>query len=210
MGGFAVALGMVALTASSEREGEGGPSFHLVLSDGHGQLQGQSEHVATEVVEIFREIGIDVTWSKDPSLSPRTNTVTVAVLNHSSREWDIAAGAMAATLGRGSGSMGSIFLFYPDIVRAMDFRPARTSSIRDGRPPGVPWDVGIARVITHEILHYYLPDRPHDETGIFMAHQRGDLLLSPRLQISPETREALLAKVRNSVTKVVDPDAKPE
>lgn len=52
-----------------------------------------------------------------------------------------------------------IFLFYPDITRAMDYRPARTNSIRDGRPAGIPSEVGIARIITHDILHYFLPRR---------------------------------------------------
>jgi hypothetical protein len=56
--------------------------------------------------------------------------------------------------------------------------------------------VGVARVITHEIVHYFLPGRPHDETGIFMEHQRGDTLLSPKLEISTETRDALLKKLR--------------
>jgi hypothetical protein len=56
--------------------------------------------------------------------------------------------------------------------------------------------VGAARVITHEILHYFLPGRPHDEAGIFMEHQRGDSLLSPKLEVSPDTREALLTKLK--------------
>jgi hypothetical protein len=103
---------------------------------------------------------------------------------------------MATVARDGSDSPGSVFLFYPDVARAMDFRPARTSSIRDGRPPGVSWHVGVARVITHEILHYFLPGRPHDAAGIFMEHQRGDLLLSPKLEISPDTREALVKKLR--------------
>ncbi len=197
MGGFAVVLEILAFAWSSQGEGGDRPSFHLVLSDGHGQMQGQSKHIAEEVAEIFREIGVDVTWSSDPSAPSSTaNRVTVAVLNHSSRDWGIAKGAMAATLGARSGSAGSIFLFYPDITRSMDFRPARTSSIRNGRPPGVSWDVGIARVIAHEILHYFLPGRPHDEAGIFKEHQRGDLLLSPKLEVSPKTQEALRSRLR--------------
>lgn len=185
MTGFPIVLGFVA-------------GFHLVLSDGHNQLQGQSKHVAKEVVEIFREMGIDVTWSSDPSdpFLSAPNTVTAAILPHSSRDWRIADGAMATVARDGSDSPGSVFLFYPDVARAMDFRPARTQSIRDGRPAGVSWHVGVARVLTHEILHYFLPGRPHDATGIFMEHQRGDILLSPKLEVSPHTREALLKKLR--------------
>jgi hypothetical protein len=46
--------------------------------------------------------------------------------------------------------------------------------------------VGIARVITHDILRYFLPGRQHNATGIFMEHHRGDSPLSPTLDISPD------------------------
>jgi len=184
MGGFTLALGLFA-------------GFHLVLADGHNQLQGQSKHVANAVVEIFGEMGIDVTWSSDPSVptSSARPTVIVALLPHSSREWRLRDGAMATVAREGSDSPGSVFLFYPDVARAMAFRPARSSSIRDGRPSGVSWHVGVARVVTHEILHYFLPGRPHDSAGIFMEHQRGDSLLSPKLEVTHDTPEALLAKL---------------
>jgi hypothetical protein len=185
MSGFAMAFGLFA-------------GFHLVLSDGHNQLQGQSKHVAKEVVEIFRNMGIEVAWSSDPGdLSSSTPyTVTVAILPHSSRAWRMADGVMAAVTRGGSDSRGSVFLFYPDVARAMDYHPARTSSIRNQRPPGVSWHVGVARVISHEILHYFLPGRSHDATGIFMEHQCGDLLLSAKLEVIPDAREALLKKLR--------------
>lgn len=185
MGGFTMALELFA-------------GFHLVLADGHNQLQGQSKHVAKEVVEIFGEMGIDVTWSSDPSAARASSrpTVIVAVLPHSSRDFRLREGAMAAVAREGSGSPGSVFLFYPDVARAMDFRPARSSSIRDGRPSGVSWHVGVARVVTHEILHYFLPGRAHDAAGIFMEHQRGDSLLSPKLEVSRDTQEALLNRLR--------------
>lgn len=185
MDGFSMALGLFA-------------GFHLVLADGHNQLQGQSKHVVKKVVEIFAEMGLDVTWSSDPSVpsSSARPTVIVAILAHSSRDRRLRDGAMAAVAREGSDSPGSVFLFYPDVARAMDFRPARSSSIRDGRPSGVSWHVGVTRVVAHEILHYFLPGRSHDTTGIFMEHQRGDSLLSPKLEVSPDTREALLNRLR--------------
>jgi hypothetical protein len=196
MGGFAVVFGTLAV-ACSAAAAEQKLSFHLVLCDGHGQLQGQSKRVAGNVVEIFRDIGIDVTWSSDPRVPPSSavNVVTVAVLPHSSSDWRIRDRAMATTLRAGAGS-ASIFLFYPDIARAMGIWPARMGSIRD-RPAGIAWDVGVARVITHEILHYFLPSRPHDKTGIFMEHLRGDFLLSQKLEVVSETRGALLEKLRS-------------
>lgn len=198
MGGFAVVLGILAV-ASGAVVAEHKPSFHLVLCDGDWQLQGQSKQVAKNVVEIFREIGISVTWSAEPSIpsAEASNMVTVSVLNHSSRDWHLGRGAMATTLRAEPGSPASIFIFYPDVARVINLRPTRTSSILYRRQPGVSWQVGVARVITHEILHYFLPGRPHDETGIFMEHLRGDILLSPKLEVILETREALLAKLRS-------------
>lgn len=171
--------------------------FHLVLSDGHNQLQGQSRHVAQEVVETFRSIGVRVTWSSDPKEIPsETDFVTVAILPHSSRDWRLAKGALAAVAREGIDSRGSVFLFYPDIARALDFHPARSSSIRDTRPPGVPWHVGVARIVVHEILHFFLPERSHDRSGIFMEHHRTDSLLSPTIEIAPGTRESLRERLR--------------
>jgi hypothetical protein len=158
---------------------------------------GAGEARAREVVEIFQGMGVEVTWSSDPSKTPpeSLDVVTVAILPHSSRDWRLREGAMAAVAREKPGSRGSVFLFYPDILRALDFQPARSSSIRDGRPPGVPWHVGIARVVVHEVLHYFLPERPHDTSGIFMEHHRADSLLSAKLEVAPATREALLMRV---------------
>jgi hypothetical protein len=64
------------------------PSFHLVLSDGNFQLEGQASRIAELVAKSVREMGIEMTWSFDPSdpSLPVSNVVNVIVLPHSSFE----------------------------------------------------------------------------------------------------------------------------
>jgi hypothetical protein len=172
---------------------EGEPGFHFVLCDGNHQLHGQAGRVADAVVEIFGEMGILATWSSDPADATRdaSRKVNVVVLPHSSRDWKMQQGVLA-TVRWAEPSRGAVFIFYPDIERALDYAPGRYQSIlRGGKPPAPSWQKGIARVIAHEILHYFLPGRPHDAAGIFMSHVGGDFLMSPSFGLAEATRDAL-------------------
>lgn len=168
------------------------PSFHFVLSDENHQLRGRPGRVAQQVVDTFQEMRIRATWSSepnDPHLDP-TRSVIVVVLPNSSRDWDLAPGVAGAVLSTDS---RSVFIFYPEIERAAGLRPVREPSILGGGWPVVRWQRAIARVIAHEILHYFLPNRPHDPTGLFMADLSGSRLNRPRLDLTEETRKALAA-----------------
>ena len=183
----ATGLGLLALSVS----------FHLVLSDGNRQLLGRSNAVAEHVAGIFREMGVEMTWSFDASelgnLPP--HTVHVIIRPHSSREWGLGAGALATVL-REPDSRSSVFVFYPDLERALVRRPMRPQSLRGGRPPGRAWLDAVSRVIAHEILHYFLPGRPHDATPLFREHVGGGELASATFTVSLETRDALVARLR--------------
>jgi hypothetical protein len=195
MRGLRAALGFLALASFPVDAAEDRPRLHVILSDGHNQLQGQSKQVANEMIAIFRTMGIDLTWSSDPSAwSTTLPSVLVSVVPHSGRDWGIGEETLAAVMRDGPDSPGSVFLFYPDI--ALNFRPGRKEAIRNAPRALVSWQVGIARVITHEILHFFLPGRPHDESGIFLEKLRRDTLLRPGLEVSPDTREALVKRLR--------------
>jgi hypothetical protein len=192
---LSLALGLLALASLNADAAEDRPGLHLFLSDGHNQLQGQSKRVANEVIAIFREMGVDVTWSSDPS-APSTAfpSVLISVVPHSGRDWHIAKEAMAAVLGNGPDSPGTVFLFYPDV--ALNFRAGRTEAARNAPRAFVSWHVAVARIITHEILHSFLPGRPHDTDGIFMESLRRETLMRRGLEVSSDTREALVARLR--------------
>ncbi|HSF15101.1 MAG TPA: hypothetical protein VLK65_06080 [Vicinamibacteria bacterium] len=173
------------------------PSFHFVLSDGSRQLLGLSEEVAERVAGIFADMEVDVSWSFDaselPSLPPRT--VHVIVRPHSARDWGLSSGVLATVL-REPDSRSSVFVFYPDLERALIRRPMRPQSLRGGRPPGEAWLDAVSGVITHEILHYFLPGRSHDRSGVFAEHVDGGELARSSFETSPETRDALIERLR--------------
>lgn len=167
------------------------PSFHLVLSDGNDQLKGQLNATAERVATSFREIGIEVTWSFDPSdpSLPAFNVVKVIVLPRSSRDWGMSSGVLAA-VRRGSDSQALVVVFYKEVDRILNVRSIQGPNALGTRPVNA-----VARVIVHEVLHYFLPERPHDPDGVFKDHVGGNLLARSSVEIRPDTREALVAKL---------------
>lgn len=173
------------------------PSFHLVLSDGDFQLEGQTDRIAEKVARSFREMGVEVTWSFDPSdpSLPASNVVKVIVLPRSSEDWELGPGVLAATR-RDPDEQASIVVFYKELERVLNVRqPRATHSIQGWRAPGRRIINGVARVVVHEILHYFLPGRPHDPEGVFMDHVGGNLLARSSFEISAGTRDALVARL---------------
>jgi hypothetical protein len=192
---LSMALGFLWVVSFDADAAENKAALHFILSDGHNQLRGQSKRVADEVIAIFRAMGIDATWSSDPSASSTMlPAVLISVVPHSGRDWHLAKEAMAAVLGNGPDSPGTIFLFYPDI--ALNFRSGRTEAARNAPQALVSWHVAVARIITHEILHSFLPGRPHDTDGIFMESLRRETLMKRGLGVRSDTQEALVARLR--------------
>ncbi len=170
------------------------PSFHLVLSDGNDQLKGQSDRIAETIAKSFGKMEIDVTWSRDPSdpSLPAANVVHVIVLPRSSQEWHLSPGILAATR-RDSNGKALIVVFYPEVERILNVRsPFAAQPIQGWRAPGRRVVNGVARVVVHEILHYFLPGRPHDTDGVFMDHV-GNVLAHSTFEMNAETRDALVA-----------------
>lgn len=195
----ALTYGLLCLSSAQARgvAEDREPGFHFVLCDGNHQLYGQAGRITEAVVEIFREMGIHATSSAPTeSALAASQTVNVVVLPHSSRDWRMQEGVLA-TVRWGDQSQAAVFIFYPDVEKALDYAPARYESIlRGGEPPAPSWQKGIACVIAHEILHYFLPGRPHDTAGIFMSHVDGSFLMSPSFRVADATREALVEKLR--------------
>ncbi len=173
------------------------PSFHLVLSDGNDQLKGQSNRIAQNVAERFGQMGVAVTWSFDPSdpSLPASNVVKVIILPRSSEEWQLSPGILAATR-RDPDSKAVIVVFYPEVERLLNVRsPFAKQPIQGWRAPGKRIENGVTRVVVHEILHYFLPGRPHDAEGVFMDHVGGNLLAHASFEVRRETRDALVARL---------------
>ncbi len=170
------------------------PSFHVVLSDGNDQLKGQSGRIEETIAKSFGKIGIEVTSSQDPSdPSLPAGVVNVIILPRSSVEWNLDPGILAATR-RDANGKALIVVFYPELERILNVRsPFGVQPIQGWRAPGRRVVNGVARVVVHEILHYFLPGRPHDAEGVFMDHVGGNLLANSTFKISAGTRDALVA-----------------
>jgi len=192
---FAAVIGSLALSFSASAES---PSFHLVLSDGNLQLKGDANRIAENVARSFREMGIEVTWSFDPSdpSLPVSNVVNVIILPRASEDWQMSPGVLAATR-RDPDSQAVVIVFYKEVERILNVRqPLATQSLQGWRAPGRRIVNGVARIVVHEILHYFLPGRPHDAEGVFMDHVGGNLLARSSFEVSDETRDALVATLR--------------
>ncbi len=177
---------------------EAAPSFHLVISDGNFQLEGQTGRIAESVARTFREMEIEVTWSSDPSdpSLPAENVVKVIVLPRSSEDWGLGPGVLAATR-RDSESEAVVVVLYKEVERVLNLRqPRATRSIQGWRPPGRRVVQGVSRVVIHEIFHYFLPGRPHDPEGVFMDRVGGNLLARASFEVSAETRDALVVALK--------------
>jgi hypothetical protein len=139
-------------------------------------------------------LGIRVTSSHDPSdpSLDALNVVNVVVLPRSSEEWQLSPGILAATR-RDSNGKAMIVVFYPEVERILSVRsPFAAQPIQGWRAPGRRVVNGVARVVVHEILHYFLPGRPHDADGVFMDHVGGNVLARSTFEVSAETRDALV------------------
>jgi len=88
-------------------------------------------------------------------------------------------------------------VFYPELQRILNVRsPFATQPIQGWSAPGRRIVNCLTRVVVHEILHYFLPGRPHDSDGVFMDHVGGNLLAHASFEVSGETRDALVATLR--------------
>jgi hypothetical protein len=90
-------------------------------------------------------------------------------------------------------SPSSVFVFYPAVKQVLG-APADTTSIL-GQPSGSIWTKGLARIILHEIVHFLLPGRPHDASGLFAQNLKAGELLGTKLELDSETRSALLGRL---------------
>lgn len=170
--GVFVSVQLVALTGSALRTMEDcskEPVIRVVLSDGHRKVPGGLEPIEALLVEEFRRIGVGVVWTPGDHPSPPEDLVRIAILPHDGADWGSARKALGATVRDGGGS--SVFIFYPAVERTLG---RRTETSRISGPDVNPqeWQLGLARVITHEILHALLPAKLHDTTGVFAEDVR--------------------------------------
>jgi hypothetical protein len=104
---------------------------------------------------------------------------------------------MAAVRRNADSKMGAVVVvFYKEIARILNLSdPRATRSVQGSRSPGSRAVRGVAAVVVHEILQYFLPGRPHDADGVFKSHVNGNVLERSSSEISAETLDALRVRL---------------
>lgn len=168
--------------------------IHVVLYDAQHQVPGGLDPIRRALVEEFRSLAVELDCPNGTeSVSGGAITIPVVVRSHLASDWGLPADALGAVRGR---DRRMIFLFFPAIENALPEIPVGSGTIlKRERAFARPWGTGVARVIAHEIVHFLLPDRPHDRAGLFQAHLTEDLLLGSELTLSPATETALRSRL---------------
>ncbi len=202
---FSSVVGLLSFTVPSVGIAQPGvdgtvcnPHVEAVFSDGHGLVWGGLAPVAHAVQRELRRLGVEMTWAKKPELAAASSALRIVLLPHRANEW----GRTQETLGAvhlDKASPSSVFVFYPAVLDVLG-DPGDPSSILEGssRPD---WLRGLARIIVHEMIHFLIPGRPHDGSGLFAQSLKASNLLGPKLELEAETRSALVSRLCSAVPR---------
>lgn len=168
------------------------PRIEAILSDGHGLVPGGLAPVRQSVRHELRRLGIEVTWVEKDHPEAGSSPLRVVFLPHDAKEWRRTGETMGAVVLDGT-STSSVYVFYPAAKEVLG-DPGDGGSIL-GRPSGPDWFKGLARIILHEMIHFLLPGRPHDSSGLFAPNLKATRLLGPKLDVDAETHTALISRL---------------
>lgn len=180
------------------------PTLHLSWIDSYKLVPPRAHGVmAEEVGVLFGELGIEVAWSQGlPAKSPSAAVqLTVILMPCDSKDWGFTNGVLG-TVPAGSGPPRRVFLFFPDIVRALGFRPpaGRTRDLGQSPVsfrPNEEYEIAraLGRVIAHEIIHALCPEQSHVQKGLMRARLDLSFLRQSRVRISPRIARRLRARL---------------
>jgi hypothetical protein len=151
------------------------------------------EPVGKALAAEFRRFDVDLIWSTKYDPIAERKVVFVNISPNSPRDWGLTQMALGAVRRDESGS-SPVFIFYPAIEQMLGEQRNVGRMVGPFSPPAK-WNRGLARIITHEILHILLPDRPHDSKGLFAPNFTRKTLLSQEMELDPETRAVLAERL---------------
>jgi hypothetical protein len=185
----AAVLASLIAAASGRAEPRCEPNVHSSLSDGHDLIPGGLAPVRAAIEQELLRLGVLLTWINNEDTKAPGPILRVVLLPHGAADW----GRSDSTLGAvrlGGDSPSSIYVFYPAVKQVIG-APTDTTSILGG-PSGRIWVRALARIVLHEMIHFLLPGRPHDTSGLFAQNLSGRDLLGSTLSLAPETKTALV------------------
>lgn len=161
----------------------------LVLFDPALALPVPPDQLRAEVVSVFRELGVAVTW-REGRESPVTEgpDLQVIVLPSDRSGGRLSANTMGA-VRRAEDAPRALWVFLPAVRAALGL-PARADSLLSAAD-GAALARALARVIAHETIHAVAPDHPHSRHGLMASRMDRSELLSTRVRIDEASRSAL-------------------
>jgi hypothetical protein len=168
---------------------------HLVLTwtDSYGLLPRGFDRVARDIESVFGEMGIRVSWND--GTGGRIDGVQVQLLLRATdpTRWRLPKETMGVVIGNEI-PRGTAFIFFPNVLHALGYKPVVQEHMR---PPKEVARIarGLARVVTHEIVHAIVPEHGHDSRGLLASELNHDALIARQLDLDSRTRDLLIARL---------------
>jgi hypothetical protein len=178
-----------------ESQTAGWLQLSLVWYDTYRLCPRSFEDMSREVNRIFGEVGVDVRWKtgveadKEMETSGEWLGLYVILLPSSSSSWGLGEHVMGAATHR-EGERGSVYLFYPQIVKTLNLGTTETPYAVKYLPRA------IARVIVHEVIHVLAPDYPHTGNGLMNWHLTQRFLTRPRVSLDADSARVVRAEIQ--------------
>jgi hypothetical protein len=156
------------------------------------------------VKTIFEEIGVKVTWRRNPPPPSSCSVhIWVILVSRTSAHWHLPEDAMGvywhpprdakgAALESRTGRK-AVYVFPHRVRKSLGHRV--TTGIPSSPSELASTKRALGRVIAHELVHAILPELSHDEEGLFGWELSGELLQKPRLSLLPATANALVSEL---------------
>lgn len=190
------------------------PSVTTVWYDNARLLPGPFEEMARELVRIYGEAGVDVTWelgredyieevNRDPL------RIDVVLLPSYPASWGLKPDAMGVATYR-EGARGSVYVFFPALIKTLKL----SSQVGDLYHPRARKMVSraVARVVSHELLHVMAPQYPHTDSGLMNDNLSKKYLERPMVRFDDVSalvlRNEILGKTHQSVVASRDRESR--
>jgi hypothetical protein len=135
------------------------------------------------------EVGIarDKHWEDYGGMKPEGIVVNVILHRVTASVWGLDQSAVGAAVGNYA------YIFFPDVVRALDLSLDRRSLIEPRIIGQLARAVG--RVAAHEVIHIVAPCQPHAEEGLMTAQLTKRSLTRRSLHVDPVTADYVLNRL---------------